>query len=357
MPELENSDFLNKHGLSCSDYNKILLIQNLEKIQLDKKSKLLSFSIYNSKYTRTESIHALFDELDISYQIINYYPKSYPLRYFLSLFKLIKEIKNCDAIYVHFRWFEILPFIWIIAKIFRKKIIFDHFISIWDTICFDRQKVKPYGVLWNILKSYDKLLIEMSDLIILDTNTHLNFFIKELWLPMKKWWYVHVGCNEKLFKPLQVPKHDKFTVFWYGNVQPIQGVKFILDIAKSLEWDPDIRFELVWPIRRKLNIKANYHENITFIDWLDYKKLPIHINKSHVCIWWHFSKIWKAQRVIAWKSFQFISCWIPTILADNQANREVFNEKHKNVYFSKIWDIKECRKIILKIKNETTTNS
>lgn len=332
------------------ELNKQLLLGNFKKIWLDSNSKILSFSIYNKNYTRTESIHNLFDSLNIKYFVINYYPKNYFLRYFLSLFNLIKEIKNYDAVFVQFRWFEILPFVWIIAKIYRKKIIFDYFISIWDTVCFDRWIIKPYWFIWYLLKLYDKILINMSDLVLLDTKSHLNFFIKELLLKKTKWWYMYVWCNEKLFRPLNINKFDKFTIFWYWNVQPIQWVDFILKVAKKLELFDDINFILVWPIIKKLWINELDYKNINFIDWLDYNKLPEYINKSHLCIWWHFSDIWKAKRVIAWKSFQFISCGISTILADNEANRELFNELESNIYFSDIWDENNLYDLILKIK-------
>ncbi|MDD2870765.1 MAG: glycosyltransferase [Candidatus Gracilibacteria bacterium] len=337
--------------INIIELNKKLLIDNLKKIGLDSNSKILSFSIYNKNYTRTESIHNLFDSLNINYYIINYYPKNYFLRYFLSLFKLIKEVKNYDVVFVHFRGFEILPFIWIISKIFRKKIIFDHFISIWDTVCFDRGIIKAYGLVGRFLKLYDKILINLSDLVLLDTNSHLNFFIKELGLSESKGGYLYVGCNEELFKPLDVKKFNKFTIFWYGNVQPIQGVDFILNVAKKLENHDDIEFVLVGPILRKLGINKYEYKNIQFIEWLDYNKLPEYINKSHLCIGGHFSDIGKAKRVIAGKSFQFLSCGIPTILADNEANRELFKEGDENIYFSVIGNMDKIVNLILNIKN------
>ncbi len=329
--------------------NRLLMLSILDKVWFQKNSRIAFFSIYRSNYTRSESIQDILNDLNINFDVINHFPRSYLIRYIFSLAQLIWNIKKYDIIFVNFRWFEVLPIIWIIAKLTWKKIIFDHFISIWDTVCFDRNYIKWDSLAWRILKCYDRLLIHMSDITLLDTSAHLEFFKSELGVNEKKWAYLYVWCNEALFYPRKIEKFKKFTVFWYGNVQPIQWVLFILETAKRLEKHTNIEFILIWPIRRKLKIDTFNHTNLQIIDWINYDELPNFINKSHICIWGHFSSIWKAKRVIAWKTFQFISCWIPTILAKNTANKELFQEDWSLIHFSEVWDANMLSNIILKL--------
>ena len=165
--------------------------------------------------------------------------------------------------------------------------------------------------------------------------------------------YLYVGCNEDLFKPIRVEKREsKFTVFWYGAANLLQGVDVILRSAKLLEKNKNIQFRLVGPIRKKYSglIKNLKLKDIEFIDFIPYNKLPIEINKADLCLGGHFSNKDKAKRVIPGKTFQFVSCNRPTIVADNLANRELFRET-KHLSFIEPDSPQKLASKILEIKN------
>ena len=131
-------------------------------------------------------------------------------------------------------------------------------------------------------------------------------------------------------KPIKVKKDpDKFTIFWYGNSFPLQGVDNILKAAKKLEKYSNILLRLVGPIRQKhqkLITKINF-KNVQFIDWVPYEKLPLEIAKADLCLGGHFSTVPKATRVVPGKVFQFLACGKPTLIALNEANNEIFNNE------------------------------
>lgn len=328
--------------------NKNNLKSYLDRFWWYKNIEVLFFSIYKLDYTRTETIEQLFKEIWISTIKNTIYKKHYLFRVIYNVYWLLKNIRKCDVVYVHFRWHEILPIVAFISFLFKKKVIFDMFVSMWDTVCFDRQIFKPYSLIGKIIRLYDKILIKMSDFILVDTNTHLTYFIHQLWLSKDKWWFLYVWANQDIFHPISVKKADKFRVFWYGNVLPLQGVDIILKAAKLLENNKNIEFVFVWPIKKVYDIliKQLKPSNIIFIDWIPYKELPKEICKSHLCLWWHFSYINKASRVIAGKTFQFLSCGIPTIVWACKANRELFNKDDRLVKFVEISNYKYLAKLI-----------
>jgi glycosyltransferase involved in cell wall biosynthesis len=177
------------------------------------------------------------------------------------------------------------------------------------------------------LKFYERFLCKISNVVLVDTKTHKNYFEKEF--STKNVDYLYVGCNDRLFKSITTKRdNSKFIVFWYGYANPLQGVDVILKSAKLLE-HKKIIFRLIGPIKKKYSklIQELKLRNVEFIDFIPYEKLPMEINKSDICLGGHFSNKNKAKRVIAGKTFQFISCNKLTILGDNLANRELFNEK------------------------------
>lgn len=305
-----------------NSFNDKEIIKIISKFGDYKKIKILYLSSYKPNYTRTETLLDLFDRNKIKYKSVITGKQKF--KYIKLIWSLILNQNKYDVIFVAFRGHEILPFI----KLFSQKpIIYDAFISIYDTICFDRQITKPNSIIGKLLKLYDIFLCIISNYILLDTKTHKQYFIDEFNVLQDKIGYLYIGCNEKMFKPIKTKKDpNKFVIFWYGNSFPLQGVDNILKAAKKLEKYTNILFRLVGPVRQKHQklVDTLKLKNVQFIDWVPYEKLPLEIAKADLCLGGHFSTIPKATRVIPGKVFQFLACAQPTLIASNQANNEIF---------------------------------
>jgi len=309
-----------------------------------KKLRILYISTYIPNYTRTETLLELLKKNDI--KVTEVLAGNSKLKYIKAAYNLIKYQKNCDLILVAFRGQEILP---ILRLLTGKPIIFDAFLSVYDTLCFDRRAFKPQSVIGKCLKQYDKFLCKISDVVLVDTKVHKEFFEEQFGAENVD--YLYVGCNERLFRPLEIDKRQsEFTVFWYGYANPLQGVDVVLKAAKLLE-NEKIAFRLAGPVRKKyseltdsLNIK-----NVEFIDFIPYERLPEEISKADVCLGGHFSNRDKAKRVIAGKTFQFLACRRQTIVTDNAANRELFKEGSL-AHFVKMNSPEELADKILELK-------
>ncbi len=288
------------------------------------KLKILYISTYKPNYTRTETLLELFKENKINFKSV--LVDNSKLKYFKALYCTKKYDKDYDLIFVAFRGQEILPFVKMVTK---KPIIFDAFISVYDTLCFDRKKFKPNSIFGKTFKWYDEKLCSMSKIVLVDTKSHKEYFEKEF--NAKNIDYLYLGCNKEMFKPIKIKKDRKEKiVFWYGYANPLQGADIILKSAKLLE-DKGIIFRLVGPIRKKYSKLLNELKlkNVEIIDLVSYDKLPIEINKADVCLGGHFSKINKAKRVIAGKTYQFLACGKTTLVGDNLANKELFKESNQ----------------------------
>ena len=330
--------------LDYDRFNQENLLKIFSKFGNPKKLRVIYISTYIPNYTRTESLLDLIEKSEIT--VAKTLVGNSKLKYLSAIYSLIKYRKTCDLVFVAFRGHEILPFI----KLFtRKPIIFDSFVSVYDTLCLDRQTFRPESLVGKFLKWYDRFLCKISDVVLVDTETHKNYFEKEFEAHNVE--YIYVGCNKDLFKPLEVEKDSsEFLVLWYGYANPLQGVDVILRSAKLLE-EKRVFFRLVGPIRKKYSrlIMDLQLKNAEFVDFIPYEKLPVEINKSDVCLGGHFSDRSKAARVIAGKTFQFIACGKPTIVGDNPANRELFKD-NRSIKFVKMNDPHDLANKILEVK-------
>ena len=273
---------------------------------------------------------------------------------YISVFKkyLLRHSNDCDIIYVGFLGQPIVP---IVKALSNKPIIFDAFISVYDTLCYDRKVFRPNSLIGKLLYHLDRVSCDMSDTVLLDTHAHINYFVNTFKLEENKFKRIFVGADDSIFYPRDIEKDsEKFTVFYYGTYLPLHGIEYIVKSAKLLENYKDIVFKIVGKgfehkkiinLARRLNIK-----NIEFVDWVPYEKLPIEIAKADICLGGHFSNIDKAKRVIAGKTFQFLAMKKPVIVGDNPANRELLTDR-KSALFVEHANPEDLAEKILELKD------
>ena len=88
--------------------------------------------------------------------------------------------KKINIIYVAFFGHLDMPLAWLLARLTGKKVVFDMFYSMYDTYVFDRRSAKPNSVNAYLYFLIDKVAATIADVVITDTKTHGNYFIKTL---------------------------------------------------------------------------------------------------------------------------------------------------------------------------------
>jgi len=272
------------------------------------------------------------------------------IRKFLS-----RKNENFDYVYVGFFGQPLVP---IIRMFTIKPIIFDAFLSAYDTICFDRKMFKPDSTAGRFFRWLDRYSCEKSDSVILDTDAQIEYFTKTFGLKANKFHRLFVGADESLFYPREAKREDqKFRVFYYSSFLPLHGTEYIIQAADRLRHEKAIEFVLVGKgleHKKMRNLAQNLGiDNIRFIDWLPYEQLPLEIAEADICLGGHFSDIDKAKRVIAGKTFQFIAMKKPVIIGDCSGNRELFTNR-KDAFIVTMADAGALAEGILELKaNET----
>lgn len=218
-----------------------------------------------------------------------------------------------------------------VSRIFsRKPIIFDAFISNYDTLVHDRKIVPENSFKARILWFTDKYSCKLADKVMVDTVEHMRYFVDEFSIDSKKFSVVLIGTDTSLFYPQEgKKKKEKLNVSFWGSYIPLQGVEYIIKAAKLLEKEDDVEFNLLgsgqtWAEMNDLASNLNI-KNIRFHPWVHYHKLPLYIAEADVCLG-IFGITAKAKRVIPNKVYEAVAMKKPLITGNTPAIRRFFRD-------------------------------
>ena len=165
-------------------------------------------------------------------------PKLHLIDHLFWIFKFPFVIKEKDIISFHTTWdfnFTVGPILWLISKIYRKKIVY-HF--------FGGDFHEHYSKLPSVLKKIYFNTILKSDTLFFETNESLRYFeklgVKNLeWLP---------NAREKMISVLEDKLFRKKFVF-ISRIIPEKGVDEIIRVSNEL--NDDFTFDLYGPIDKR----------------------------------------------------------------------------------------------------------
>lgn len=279
--------------------------------------------------------------------------KSYFKRLLKVYFQLIiLSVKDMDEVFVGFAPQLIIPFWkW---KFKKRYITIDFFISLYDTMVFDRKKFKKKSWIARILKKIDEITIRSADHIIADTEAHGQYFVEEFHADPEKMEVLYLNADTSIYYPRMCSKPEvyaqKFVVLYFGSVLPLQGVNTILGAVEILKNRNDIHFEIIGPVPEEY--QKTKGENATYISWLEQNDLAERIAYADLCLAGHFNKnIMKAKRTIPGKAYIYRAMGKSMILGDNPANHELYQEQDEGIYFVPMGDSRALADKITDIKD------
>ncbi len=237
-----------------------------------------------------------------------------------------------DAVIVCYFGMLDLFIIKLFARLRKVPVSWDIFISLYDTIVNDR-KLAAHFLVKGGLYALEWLAARTADLLIMDTQAHAAYFEALYSLPRGSVHRVFVGAEIELFTRLDPSPRDPdqpFTVLFYGQFIPLQGIETIVEAAKIME---DAGSTMRWIIIGSgqeqpaidARIKSLGIRSIERIPWVAYEKLAGYINAADICLG-IFGAGGKASRVIPNKIFQTLAAGAPVISGDTPAIRELLAE-------------------------------
>lgn len=176
------------------------------------------------------------------------------------------------------------------------------------------------------------------------------FFLAAVQFGIATFQSISIQANRKQLEKIQYYiKKDDFVVLWFGTVLPLQEVDIIMKAAKELRHNRKIKFYIIGKTE-KLNIKRDKYENVEFLGWLQDDKIAKYINSADICLVGHFNlENPRANREIPGKAFIYKAMGQKIILGDSEANREVFKEDNKTIFYVERGNYKKLAEMIEKI--------
>lgn len=269
------------------------------------------------------------------------------LRYIKGFLKFLFYKNRSDVILVGFLGHFIIP----IVKLFtNKKILFDAFLSIYQTLAYDRGTISPIGIFGKIARFIDRKACQLSDIVFLDTEEHIRYFTKEIGIDRAKLRHLPVGSDDSIMYPRPDSGTEEFVVHFHGEFQPLHGVIFIIEAARLL---PGVMFQLIGYGRCYKDCLKRVNElklrNVIFIKPVPYEELPDYISRASVCLG-IFGNTRKANMVIPHKVYEALAMRKPLVTADTPACREILVDG-KNCLFCKPADPESLAECICRLKD------
>ena len=265
-----------------------------------------------------------------------------------------------------------MPLAWLLTRFPRRPLVFSPLISLYDTLVDDRRSFSDGTIMSRFLRWLDRQACAKADLVLLDTEAHIDYFVRTFKLPRKRFARVFVGAVEpdgldgavepdpadgvdgsggleRAGGPDGVADADgsggpdgvvgpgapdlsgdpTFRVLFVGKFIPLHGLPFMMEAANLLKDVPDIVFHFVGSgqltdeineTARRLDLK-----NVRFTDWIPYEQIHRFLQGWGVCLG-IFGTSDKAVRVIPGKVFVALSAGMAVITADSPAIRELLTD-------------------------------
>lgn len=291
--------------------------------------KICYFGAYDDSYPRNEVIRqglkrngiGVYECHDNTHRIWRRYPK--------LLGNFLKLPKDFQAIIVaEFGQTDVL-----LAKIlsifFRKKLIFDSFVSFYEAHVIDRKWYKKNSLMACWLHFRDKQAIKLADYILCQTEEQADDYSREFGIKKQKIRILYLGSSDELFYPQEAnrPDHD-FKVLFYGTYTAQTGLEYVLKAAGELKKQKEIKFCFIGdnpPAIRKLCEELAL-TNATFEGRIDPEEVPRRIAESDVILG-IFGDTPKGHNVVSNRAIQAMAMKKPLITGKTHTMGRMLKDK------------------------------
>lgn len=258
----------------------------------------------------------------------------FPLRHLILALRLFR-IRGAGWIFVTEGGHRLVPLVKLWAWLTGRKVMFDPFLSRYNTRIEDRRLHRPGGLQAWMCLWQDWSSTHAADFLVFDTLQHKEYFYRKYGLA-KPWAILPVGVDEAVFDPsaaADAPRPQAFgaggfQVFFYGTYIPLQGIEWILEAAALLK-DEDVRFTLIGEGQTRSEMEARARSlalrNIAFLPPVPPEDLIPYLGHADLCLG-IFGDTLKASQVVPNKVVQAAALGRPLVTRDSEAMTAWFRD-------------------------------
>ncbi|MDZ7372491.1 MAG: glycosyltransferase [candidate division KSB1 bacterium] len=286
--------------------------------------KILYVTGREASYSRTRNVRKGMEKAGL--EVISVSPPRHNLRYYPFLLRRAwAACRTVDAIVVGFYGQILLP----LLKLTGKPILFDVYISTFDTLILDRRLASVGSPLAKLSWLLDHLSLRLADRVVLETQDHIRDYARKFRVPENKFHRVFLCADEDVIYPRGLPSGDGFWVHFHGEYAPFHGVRHIIDAARLLAPE-GVRFRIIGrgitseedrAYAQRLGLR-----NIEFIDRVPYEALAEYMSRAHICLGF-FGNNPRAERVFTNKVVESLGAGRPLITRVNKPVQELLRHR------------------------------
>jgi len=232
------------------------------------------------------------------------------------------RIRSAPDVYVlGFRGHEFFwPLRWLSEG---KPLLFDALMSPYAALRDERKGNLARRVLARLLYPIERSAMRHADLVLTDTQLHVDFYARTFGLPVQHFFALPVGAVELATNAEVSPQggHKPFSVLFYGSFLPLHGMAVII-AAAALLTDLPIQFDFIGGSKAQARslrdlCEASGVTNFTYRRWVELDQL-LHkdIPNADLCLGGPFGDTPQARRVITTKTSQCLALGKATVIGE-----------------------------------------
>jgi glycosyltransferase involved in cell wall biosynthesis len=290
---------------------------------------------HEKDYPRNRSMRAALEAA--GYRVLEVHSRApFPLRHLLLAFGYLRIHRSVRWVFITEGGHRLVPFIRILTALTGRRIVFDPFLSRYNTRIEDRRLYPPRGMQALICLWQDWSSTHAANALVFDTHEHQQYFYNKYGLG-KPFQVLPPGLDESVFAPVASddpaapPRpypEGGFQVLFYGSFIPLQGVEHIVTAAAQLKGQ-GIRITVIGKGQTYADIRAHAStlglDDLIFLDPVPESGLIPYLVHADACLG-IFGDTLKAGSVVPNKVVQAAAAAKAIITRDSTAIRRYFRD-------------------------------
>lgn len=305
------------------------------------RTRLLLTSIANSSHEIIEIHKDVWGTIADKSQVSGYLAKArFGLLLLLAypglIWRYLRAPDHDIVVIPYLGHFDIL-IIWPLAKLRGAKIVWDAFLSLYDTIVTDRGLAKPRGMIAKLVHLWESLACKAADTIVLDTHAQTEMFVTNFDVDPVKLASVPVGAEARAFPLVGAGRRERAgnvtRILFYGQFIPLHGISTIIEAAQ-IGRDSPYHWVIIGEGQESAlidrMIASGPSLSLERKSWVPYDELISEIANSDICLG-IFGTSEKAARVIPNKVYQILNAGRPLVTRQSPGMAELLTGDEKAI--------------------------